>query len=139
MAAPVANYYGQPLDGSAKGIINLSLTTSFQVITTGQAYGSDIVALSATNESATSKTITFADDNDNVLCAVELPPSAGQSYSNTKVDLMAPWALAGLEPNPFGGYVFHLPVGKVLKAKITNITGGVGRLYCKRKDYQSPT
>jgi len=115
---------------------NLSLTTSYQTITTGGSIDSDIVVLSATNESSTSKTITFADESDNLIGSVLLPASAGQTNSNPPINLMQPgFGMMGLEPNPFGGYSFFLPSGIVLKAKVNSVTGGAARIYWKRKDY----
>lgn len=121
---------------STGAVGNLSLTTSYQTVTTGQASDSDIVVMSATNESSSATTITFADASSNILGLVLIPASAGQSNSNPPINLMQPgFGMAGLEPNPFGGYSFFLPSGVILQAKVDSVTGGARRIYWKRKDF----
>lgn len=115
---------------------NIPLTTSFQDITEGQADESDIVALSATNPAASARVITIADASDNVLGTIALPISAGQATDKPPINILIPgFGMAGLEPNPYSGYVFFLPVGAKLRAKVDSVSGGAARIYWKRKDY----
>lgn len=121
---------------STGAVGNLSLTTSYQTVTTGQASDSDIVVMSATNESSNASSISLADASGNLLGVILLPASAGQNNANPPINLMQPgFGMAGLEPNPFGGYNFFLPSGIILQAKVDSVTGGARRIYWKRKDF----
>lgn len=114
---------------------NLTLSASAQVITTGQASGSDIVVMSVVNLASTAKTITISDSSDNDIGVINLPASAGTTAALPPLNLMQPgFGMAGLEPNASGGYSFYLPSGLTLKARLNNITGGAARIYWKRKD-----
>ncbi len=121
---------------STGAVGNLSLTASYQTVTTGQASDSDIVVMSATNESSSSSTITFADASSNIIGSILLPASAGQNNAAPAVNLLQPgFGMVGLEPNPFGGYNFFLPSGIILQAKVDSVSGGARRIYWKRKDF----
>lgn len=121
---------------SSGAVGNLSLTTSLQTITTGQTSDSDIVVMSLTNESSNNSSVTIADASGNTLGVINLPASAGQTTAIPPINLLIPgFGMAGLEPNPYGGYLFFLPSGIILQAKVDSITGGSRRIYWKRKDY----
>lgn len=121
---------------SAGAVGTLSLTTSFQTITTGQTNESDIVVLSITNESGNASTVTFADASGNIIGSINLPANAGQNSTSPPVNAMQPgFGMAGLEANPYGGYIFFLPAGIIIQGKVDSVTGGARRVYWKRKDY----
>lgn len=116
---------------------NLSLTTSYQTIETGQTgSATDLVVLVMTNESSNASTVTFADNAGNIIGVVGLPASAGQSESNPAINLLKPNPyMMGLELNYANAFVYHLPATKVLQAKVNSVTGGARRIFWKSKTF----
>lgn len=116
---------------------NLSLTTSYQTIETGQSgSATDLVVLVITNESANASTVTFADNTGNTICVVGVSASAGFAEGVPANNLLKPNPfMMGLELNYANAFVYHLPATKVLQAKVNSVTGGARRIFWKSKTF----
>lgn len=115
---------------------NLVLTTSFQVLTTGQTEDSDLVVCNAINNSGTAVTVTFGDDAGNIIGVLNLPASAGISASQPPLNcLQAGFGMGGLELDGKGGFLYYLPAGKDIQVRCSSVAGGDKNIFWKRKDY----
>ena len=109
------------------------LTASSADIVTGQTDDSVITSLTVTTLSATSRIVTFYDENDVIIGVLTVAGTSGTAAGYPRLDVLADNQLARLEP--FGdSQVLFLKATNKLRAKVDNAASAT-YIHWTRKDY----